>query len=151
MKTLRGSISKLRRPKLPLRHPLLGHAWLRQTERYRRQLFEAVSLRGKRSDSRTERMRPCIFCRPTLCVQAKSPQSVSTRESLPGGVDEAQGAHSAGRTVHILHQKRCKMWAWPGGEREGRTAFATSSALPSQVSIFPNMKKIIIKKKKEKS
>ena len=39
MKTLRGSISKLRRPKLPLRHPLLGHAWLRQTERYRRQLL----------------------------------------------------------------------------------------------------------------
>ena len=44
---------------------------------------EAVSLREKRSDSRTERMRPCIFCRLTLCVQAKSPQSVSTRESLP--------------------------------------------------------------------
>ena len=29
--------------------------------------------------------------------------------------------------------------AWPGGEREGRAAFATLSASPRRFHIFPNM------------
>ena len=67
MKTLRGSISKLRRPKLPLRHPLLGHA--------------EGCFAVRKARHRAKRL--VVFCRLTLRVQAQSPWSGSMQESLP--------------------------------------------------------------------
>ena len=142
----------MRRPKLPLRHPLLGHAWLRQTERYRRQLlrlFRCAKSATHRANAPVHLLPPHAMRagkKPIICLQAGKPSRLSSLEMMRPQC-WTHWAHFAPKAVQNVGVAR----RGARGEREGRTAFATSSTLPSQVSIFPNMKKIIIKKKKEKS
>ena len=88
MKTLRGSISKLRRPKLPLRHPLLGHAWLRQTERYRRQLlrlFRCAKSATHRANAPVHLLPPHATRagkKPTICLHTGKPSRLSSLEMM---------------------------------------------------------------------
>ena len=148
MKTLRGSISKLRRPKLPLRHPLLGHAWLRQTERYRRQLLRLFRC----AKSATHRANAPVHLlpshatragkKPIICLHAGKPFRLSSLEMMRPQC-WTHWAHFAPKAVQNVGVAR-------RGAR-GENGLRNFECPPSQVSIFPNMKKIIIKKKKEKS
>ena len=148
MKTLRGSISKLRRPKLPLRHPLLGHAWLRQTERYRRQLlrlFRCAKSATHRANAPVHLLPPHAARagkKPTICLHVGKPSRLSSLEMMrpqcwmhcaylaPQAVQDTGVARRGARGENGLRNFECPPLA----------GFHISK-----------YEKIIIKKKKEKS
>ena len=78
----------MRRPKLPLRHPLLGHAWLRQTERYRRQLlrlFRCAKSATHRANAPVHLLPPHATRagkKPIICLQAGKPSRLSSLEMM---------------------------------------------------------------------